>query len=394
MSRQGLFFQKRYREILVRVHLTTSVVNQLSPDHPLHESLRAFIRHLFPSAPKDLVEMASKEPDELGKRLGTVTLPEGDHVILEDHPLLPMSVLRDLTRSMWIWHRRTKGVEMALLLHVREPSPTTEHSPSNTMPNQEDLNSRLQTLPCVSSTTSKLSDRSDGVGRSPSEMASGESTPTPDNPQETASSMSADESGRPVLAPEDCILVWPKHYEASSTGLKYEMNDQFCPVCRICYPCQGEKCEKCGSPLEPLNLMIVAHSHGFLGAFFSSRDDGTSLPHIAFHMTVGNLDSLPSYTLSFCDGQRRYPLAIDALFDTGPSSIDDQTLRWLGFLEEDKKKSPVFPDEGELFVHHGVTTARGGSRVPQKRNSHPSQDRTRPKTHPQWVEEDEDDSSD
>jgi hypothetical protein len=184
--------------------------------------------------------------------------------------------------------------------------------------------------------------------------------------------------------------------------LIYQMGDEFCPDCRICYPDQKGFCEKCGGQLRPLNLVLVAHSHGYNSAFYSDKDDMTSLPHVAFHMTVGDLHQTPTYVLSFCDGQTRYPLELSTLFQRSESPIGRHMDRWIEFWDDERAPLPPSLEESDEDLWDAVRPPRRkplGTKIhyvggqSQKKTPRLSKERPKPKRYPQWPEEEDEEDN-
>lgn len=152
------------------------------------------------------------------------------------------------------------------------------------------------------------------------------------------------EPGRQVVSAEDVTILWPEHLFAERGKVVYQMGEEFCPSCRVTYPELQETCDLCGDTTRILNLIITAHSHGRSPAFFSNIDDRTSVPHVGFHMTVGDLPKNLSFCLSFCDGSHRFPLQVNDLFQEGTATEElDITDVWLSWDYEEQKEDVFVP---------------------------------------------------
>jgi hypothetical protein len=142
--------------------------------------------------------------------------------------------------------------------------------------------------------------------------------------------------------------------------------------------------------------MLTAHSHGSASAFSSDTDNLYETPHKAFHLTVGSLDSeRVSFCLSFCDGYLRHSIDMNDLFQMEEDSVEENTDRWLRFWDDEQLRGTyplcALEEFDQLPLEERPLPGLRTFPDQQKRRPRPSRDRSKPKVHPQWIEEDDED---
>ena len=224
-----------------------------------------------------VLETMTKDPETVGRKMGKVDLDMKPAVFLGNHPLLHRTLLHRMVRFMRSAYKDHKSEDILVIHREQRPVP-----------------------------------RSNG------------------------------DTERHTLSIKDALLLLPTTLSQSAAHLRFELGTHFCRKCKITMtvnPGEEVTCE-CGGELEILRCMGTIHSHGSMGAFSSGTDNKHEIPHIGFHMTVGNLDRVQeSLVVSFCDGEVRIPLNISDLFATEKDdrAFDGQIDNWILLRRESKK---------------------------------------------------------
>ena len=225
-----------------------------------------------------VLETMTKNPETVGRKLGKVDLEMKPAIFLGSHPTIHRMVLHRMVRFMRAAYEDHKSEDILVIHREQRPVPQSK----------------------------------------------------------------GDEK-RHILSVNDVLLLLPTTLSQSAAHLRFELGTHFCRKCKITMtvtPGEEVTCS-CESELEILRCMGTIHSHGSMAAFSSGTDNKHEIPHIGFHMTVGNLDKAQeSLVLSFCDGEVRIPLNISDLFATEKEdkAFDGQVHNWILFRRESKKK--------------------------------------------------------
>jgi len=256
-----------------------------------------------------VLDTMTKNPETVGRKMGKLDLPMQPAIFLGSHPLIHRTVLHRMVRFMREAYRDHKSEDILVMHRVPRPVPQSEN-----------------------------------------------------------------DSRRYILRPRDVLLLLPTTLGQSSAHLRFELGTHFCSKCRITMtvnPREEVVCS-CGNELQVLRCMGTIHSHGAMAAFSSGTDNKHEIPHIGFHMTVGNLDKAQeSLVLSFCDGDVRIPLNISDLFATEhrDEAFNGQINNWLLVRREmmkraaeEKKKASAAKSSSE---RRGSTRSRYHSNYPR-----------------------------
>ena len=225
-----------------------------------------------------VLETMTKDPEVVGRKMGKVDLDMKPAIFLGNHPTIHRMVLYRMVRFMREAYKDHKSEDILVIHREQRPVP-----------------------------------------------------------------QSKGDNKRHVLSVNDVLLLLPTTLSQSAAHLRFELGTHFCRKCRITMavsPGEEVTCT-CGASLEELRCMGTIHSHGSMAAFSSGTDNKHEIPHIGFHMTVGNLDKVQeSLVLSFCDGAVRIPLNTSDLFAVEKEDVvfDGQINNWILFRRETKKK--------------------------------------------------------
>lgn len=226
-----------------------------------------------------VLDMMTKNPETVGRKMGKLDIPMESAVLLGNHPLIHRTVLHRMIRFMRAAYQDHKNEDILVIHREQRPIPP-----------------------------------------------------------------SASDSERYILGPNDVLLLLPTTLSQSSAHLRFELGTHFCRRCRTTgtiNPADKEHKCRCGRSMEILKTLGTMHSHGSMPAFSSGTDNTHEIPHIGFHMTVGNLDKQQeSLVLSFCDGEVRIPLHLSDLFaiEKSDEKFAGQINRWLLERRSQKKQ--------------------------------------------------------
>lgn len=279
LTKNGLLFQQKYQEITVR-----KTVKETTPE--IMASLMSILKEKYPGAPENMMTVLSMSLPMITTLLApwSPSLQEG--MDLGRHPKIPYSALQRMLRAMRLWNDKFHS-ELTLLMHFDEK---------------------------------------------PNEERNGSSLPTSNE--------------RSMASDQQILVLFPRVISTTGTSVRFELGNVFCRRCLTTAtdkkPEKQHKCG-CGTVLEPINLLLTAHTHPNMEAFCSGTDDEHEKPHVAFHMTVGHIEATPTFVVSFCDGSGRFPIRMEDLFEApNYTEIDEIARGWIA-LHEKEKKAPTPP---------------------------------------------------
>jgi len=279
LTKNGLLFQRRFKEITLRSKATTT------PE--IMKSLLNLVKEKYPGAPENMMTILSMSLPTITTLLSPWTTETTEGLDLRRHPRIPYKALQKMVRAMRLWNDKFHS-EITLLMHLDETPQPKEGSPTS--------------------------------------------------------------DGRSTVSNERILILFPKVTSTTGASVRFELGNLFCRHCLTTAttkrPEKQYKCG-CGTILEPINLLLTAHTHPNMEAFCSGTDDTNEKPHVAFHMTVGHIEATPTFVVSFCDGNDRFPIKIEDLFETPDlDAIDEIAKGWIALYEREKKDEKKEKDTG------------------------------------------------
>ena len=271
LTKNGLLFQRRFKEITLRSKATTT------PE--IMKSLLNLVKEKYPGAPENMMTILSMSLPTITTLLSPWTTETTEGLDLRRHPRIPYKALQKMVRAMRLWNDKFHS-EITLLMHLDETPQPKEGSPTS--------------------------------------------------------------DGRSTVSNERILILFPKVTSTTGASVRFELGNLFCRHCLTTAtakrPEKQYKCG-CGTILEPINLLLTAHTHPNMEAFCSGTDDAHEKPHVAFHMTVGHIEATPTFVVSFCDGNDRFPIKIEDLFETPDLDMIDEIAKgWISLYEREKKE--------------------------------------------------------